>query len=88
MVTLVAVIGNSAKEMDKKDYQLLKIMLTVLKIQVSNPLKRTFRLLASSCKSLAETASFRGINKACLGIRIGVSVISFTSNEYISVKNL
>ena len=86
MVTLVAVIGNSAKEMDKKDYQLLKIMLTVLKIQVSNPLKRTFRLLASSCKSLAETASFHGINKALL--RAGINITFPINSMYISVKNL
>jgi hypothetical protein len=63
-------------------------MLTIFKIQVYNPLKKIFCLYASNCKLLAKTASFRGINKALLRIKIGISVISYISSAYISVKNL
>jgi len=85
VVTLV-VIGNFAKEMDREDYRCHKIMLTARKAQLNNP-QRTSLLRDSNYKSLAETASFRGINKALLGVKTGINVISHTNNGYTSVKN-
>ena len=62
-------------------------MLTILKIQVSNPLKRIFLLRASNYKLLAKTALFRGINKALLRIKTGINVTSYTNNAYTLIKS-
>jgi hypothetical protein len=65
-------------------------MLITYKAQVSNLhlYKRIFLLCASDCKLLAKIALFCRINKALLGIEIGINIISCISSICILVKNL
>jgi hypothetical protein len=62
-------------------------MLIILKIRNKPASKNPSPVHLNSYKLLAETALFRGINKALLRIKTGINITSCTNNVYTLIKS-